>query len=406
MTSPVAATVSATGISAPNFATVYAYLVSQFQLIYGADSYLGNDSADGQWIGVIAQAITDCNAAAVGVYNSFSPATGVGNGLSSNVKLNGLTRIQGSFSTATLTVVGVANTVITNGQAQDTNGNLWALTSPVTIPNAGTINVAATCTTIGAIAAGANTINSIATPILGWQTVNNSSAAATGNAVETDAQLRVRQAASVALPSVAIFTGITAAIAQVTGVTRVTPYENATNTSDGNGIPANTLAFVVEGGWQSDSGVAIGKAIASKIPPGIPTYRTGSGGNTQTITDANGYTRIINFMVAGNGAPGGTGTSNSIGVNVQVHGLNGYATSTSALITSALQSVISNIPIGGTVNVAQLTQAALLIGTPQASTFLVKTLQINSNGGGFQSTDLALTWNVAAVPGSISVSTV
>lgn len=400
MTSPVAATVSATGISAPNYASVYSYLVSQFQSIYGADAWLGNDSADGQWVGVIAQAISDCNSAAVAVYNSFSPTTAQGNGLSSNVKINGLTRISGSFSVAVLTIVGVAGTTITNGVAQDTNGNQWALFSPITIPNAGTIQVLATCTTIGAVSAGANTINSIATPILGWQTVNNASAATAGNAVETDAQLRLRQAASVALPSTSIFAGIAAAIAQVTGVTRVTPYENNTSSTDGNGLPANNLAFAVEGGGAQ----AIATAIASKIPPGIPSYKTGAGGTTYNITDSAGYTKVVNFMVAGNGGP--SGTFNTIGVNVTVHGLNGYATSTSALITSALQSVINNIPIGGTVNVAQLIQTALLIGTPQASTFLLKSLQVNSNGGGFQSTDITLAFNVAAVPGTISVSTV
>lgn len=400
MTSPVAATVSATGISAPNYAAVFSYLVSQFQSIYGADSYLGNDSADGQWIGVISQAITDCNAAAVAVYNSFSPTTGQGNGLSSNVKINGLTRIPGSFSTATLTVVGVANTIITNGQAQDTNGNLWALTSPVTIPNSGTINVAATCTTIGAVAASANAINSIATPILGWQTVNNASAAATGNAVETDAQLRVRQAASVALPSQNVFQGIAAAIAQVTGVTRVTPYENNTGSTNSNGIPDTKLAFVVEGGVA----LSIAQAIASKIPPGIGTYTSGAGASSFTITDSSGYTKVVGFMASGNGAP--SGTFATIGVNISIHTLNGYASSTATLIQAALQSLINNIPIGGVVNVAQLIQTALLQGTQQAVTFLVKSLQINSNGGGFQSTDITLTWNIAAIPGVISVSTV
>ena len=400
MTSPVAATVSATGISAPNYASVYSYLVSQFQSIYGADAWLGNDSADGQWVGVIAQAITDCNNAAVAVYNSFSPTTAQGNGLSSNVKINGLTRIAGSFSTATLTVVGQAQTIITNGVAQDTNGNQWALVSPVTIPNAGTINVSATCTTIGTISAGANTISSIATPILGWQTVNNASAATAGNAVETDAQLRLRQAASVSLPSTSIFAGIAAAIAQVTGVTRVTPYENNTNTSNGNGIPANTLAFVVEGGTP----ISVAQAIGGKIPPGIGTYITAPGGANFTITDSSGYTKVVGFMNAGNG--GSSGTFNTIGVNVSIHALNGYATSTADLITSALQSVINNIPIGGTVNVAQLIQTALLIGTPQSTTFLVKSLQINSNGGGFQSTDISLVWNIGAIPGPISVSSV
>lgn len=400
MTSPVAATVSATGISAPNYAAVFSYLVGQFQAIYGADAYLGNDSADGQWIGIIASAITDCNNAAVAVYNSFSPTTAQGNGLSSNVKLNGLQRIPGSFSTATLTVVGVAGTTITNGQAQDTNGNLWELPSPTTIPNAGTISVSATCTTLGAVSAGANTINAIATPILGWQTVNNASAATAGNAVETDAQLRTRQSVSVALPSTSIFAGIAASIAQVVGVTRVAPYENNTSATNGNGMPANTLAFVVEGGVP----LSVAQAIASKIPPGIGTYATGAGASSFTITDSAGYTKVVGFMAAGNGAP--SGTFATIGVNISIHILNGYASSTATLIQTALQSLINTTAIGGIVNVAQLIQTALLQGTPQAVTFLVKSLQININGGGFQSTDITLAFNVAAVPGVISVSTV
>jgi len=389
MTSPVAATVSTTGISAPNFATVYSYLVSQFQAIYGADSYLGNDSADGQWIGVITQAITDCNAAAVAVYNAFSPTTAQGNGLSSNVKINGLTRIAGSYSTATLTVVGVAGTVITNGQAQDTNGNLWALPSPTTIPNAGTINVMATCTTIGAITAGSNAINSIATPILGWQTVNNSSAAVQGNPVETDAQLRARQSVSVALPSTTIFLGILASLQQVPGVTRVTGYENNTNSTNGNGIPANTLCFVVENGSQT----AIANAIASKMSPGISTY----GNTSTTITDAAGTTRVINYQ---------TPTESTITASITVHALNGWASSTSAIITAAVSAYFSSIPTGGVVNVASATAAALLSGTSYASTFLVKSLQINKNGGAYQGTDLSLAFSEAATPGTSVVSTV
>jgi len=389
MTSPVAATISTTGISAPNYASVYSYLVSQFQAIYGADSYLGNDSADGQWIGVIAQAITDCNSAAVAVYNAFSPTTAQGNGLSSNVKINGLTRIAGSFSTAILTVVGVAGTVITNGQAQDTNGNLWALPSPTTIPNAGTINVTATCTTIGAITAGSNAINSIATPVLGWQTVNNASSATQGNPVETDAQLRARQAVSVALPSITVFVGIIAALQQVPGVTRVAGYENNTNSTNGNGIPANTLCFVVENGAQA----AIAAAIASKMPPGIATY----GNVTTIITDTAGTTRTINYQ---------TQTVATITASITVHALNGWASSTAAIITAAVSAYFSSIAIGGVVNVAAATAAALLTGTQYASTFLVKSLQVNKNGGGYQSTDISLGFAEAATPGTSIVSTV
>ena len=88
----LAATVSSTGISAPTMDQILTSLQSSFQSIYGSDVYLGPDSQDGQWLGVLAQAIHDCNDAAIFVFNQFSPATSIGTGLSSVVKINGLIR--------------------------------------------------------------------------------------------------------------------------------------------------------------------------------------------------------------------------------------------------------------------------------------------------------------------------
>src|ERR1700674_260040 len=98
--SGLAPVVSATGITAGTFSQWLAYFVGQYQAIYGADSYLGNDSQDGQFIGVIAQSLADTCAGAVAVYNSMSPQTAQGVGLSSRVKMNGLKRLLPSNSTA------------------------------------------------------------------------------------------------------------------------------------------------------------------------------------------------------------------------------------------------------------------------------------------------------------------
>jgi hypothetical protein len=400
MTSPVALTITPAGPIAPDYATVYAYLVAKFQSIYGADAWAGDDSQDGQWIGIIAQAFADCNAAGVAVYNAFSPTTAQGTGLASNVKLNGLQKIQGSYSTAQWTINGQANSPISNGAVQDSNGVLWSLPALVTIPSSGTIVITATCQTLGAISPGAGT-TTIATPTYGWQSavpVNNS--AALGNAVETDAELRVRQANSVALPSTTILAGIAASIAQVLGVTRVAAYENNGNAPNSNGVPANTLAFVVEGG----APLPIQQAIALKTV-GIGTYATGAGAQSTTITDSAGYSKLVAFMQAGAGAPNGTFAT--IGVEITISTLNGWASTTSAQISAAVAAVINTTGIGGVVNVAQLIQAALLAGTPQVGTYLLKSLQINSNGGAYQSTDITLAWNIGPVSsaGNVVVAT-
>lgn len=386
MASPVAATINESGITAPPYSAIYAYFVAQYQAIFGADAYLGNDSQDGQWIGIVAQALADCNSSSVAVYNSFSPVTGQGNGLSSNVKINGLTRLAGSFSTALVTIVGQANTPIQNGLAQDGNGNTWALPSLVTIPNSGTIDVIATCATLGAVAAAPGSISTIQTPIQGWQSVTNSSAASLGNPVETDAQLRLRQAASTAAPAHTVFDGIIADIAAVTGVIRVAGYENNTAGTDGNGVPAGDLAFVVDGGNVN----AIAAAIAAKISPGVPTYQTGSGGQSVAVTDSKGYTKTINFMTHA------SGTTATINVNLTIHGLNGWSTATEAIITAALSAYLANLSIQAANGAAQILSytglivAAYLPGTPYAGTFLIKAMTFNLNNGGNVTTDISV----------------
>jgi uncharacterized phage protein gp47/JayE len=60
--------------------------------------------------------------------------------------------------------------------------------------------VTATCANSGAVAALAGTITTINTPTRGWTSVTNPAAATVGAPAETDAELRIRQGQSVALP--------------------------------------------------------------------------------------------------------------------------------------------------------------------------------------------------------------
>ena len=88
----LSAKVTAEGISAPDYQTILSTLISYFQQIYGSDAYLEPDSKDGQMVALMALAIHDANNTAITVYNCFSPATGYGAALTSNVKINGISR--------------------------------------------------------------------------------------------------------------------------------------------------------------------------------------------------------------------------------------------------------------------------------------------------------------------------
>ncbi|AMM17517.1 hypothetical protein AX768_25290 [Burkholderia sp. PAMC 28687] len=383
-----APTIDATGITAPSYADVLSFLKAQYQSIYGSDIYLESDSQDGQFLAIIASAINDANAVAISVYNAFSPATAQGANLSSVVKINGIARAVSSFSTVDLTIVGQVGIPIANGVVQDTNQVKWDLPASVTIPPAGTIVVTATCETPGAIAAVAGSVNQISTPTRGWQTVTNVSAAALGNPVELDPALRQRQTVSTAIPSLTVLDGINGAVANVAGVTRLTPYENDTGSTDANGIPAHTISLVVEGG----DATAIATAIATKKTPGGGTYGT----TTVTVTDVYGIPHPINFFRP---------TQQTVTVAIAMKALTGYTSATGVLVQNAVAAYINAVALGGGPAKAVEWDSCITAAKSVAggNTFKITSLTLTGPGGA-GAPDVPLAFNQSAVATAAGVT--
>jgi uncharacterized phage protein gp47/JayE len=335
--SPTAAYVDATGIHTRTYNDIVGYLNNQFQAIYGSDIYIEPDSQDGQMIGIFSLALSDVNAACVAVYNSFSPSTAQGVGLSSNVKINGLTRAVPSHSTVGLLLTGTAYTVITNGIAQDASGSRWLLPPSVEIPASGQLTVTATAEAAGAIAALAGTIIRIATVTLGWQSVTNPLGAVPGAPVESDSALRQRQATSTADPSVTVLAGIVGAILELPGVTACKPYENDTSTDytatappQGVGpLPPKSISMVVQGGDQ----VAICDTILLHKTPGCFTYGT----TRNTVNDVYGLPHDIGFYIP---------TPVAVGVNIALNAGAGYSTLIGTQISEAVAAYINALGSG------------------------------------------------------------
>ncbi|EAW0367701.1 hypothetical protein GAP85_01545 [Salmonella enterica] len=283
----LSATVTAEGISAPDYQTILDTLTSYFQQIYGSDAYLEPDSKDGQMVALVALAIHDANNTAISVYNCFSPVTGYGAALTSNVKINGIARKGATNSTVDLLLTGTAGTTITNGTVKDTNNVIWRLPDSVVIGVDGTVTVTAICSNSGAVAALAGTITIINTPTRGWTSVTNPAAATVGAPAETDAELRIRQGQSVAIPSITPFEGVDGAIANIAGVTRHKLYENDTGKTDGNGLPPHSISAIVDGGDVTE----IAKTIRGNKGQGVRTW----GKTSVTVPDKYGNPHIISF---------------------------------------------------------------------------------------------------------------
>ena len=347
------------GLSLPTYPAILADNLQAFLNIYGTAQYTAPDSAIYQLISIISLKQADVNAALQLAYNQSSPQTAVGAGLDRQVKMNGLAREPFTYSTVLLTVVGTALITITNGAAQDQNGNIWSLPTSVLIPNSGTISVTAVCTTPGAVSAEPGAVNIINTPIAGWTSVTNSVAAVTGEPIEPDSALRARQAISVALPSLTPVSSTIAAVLAASGVIRMAPgyptpsgpgssIENPTGATDSWGNPPHSISMVVE----CTNTITVATAIYEKKTIGCFT----NGTTHVPIVDAvTGVTETISFYQP---------TNYPIFILVTIHGYGAVpTTAATTAVQTALVMYLNELAIGETVSVGAVFYEAMAVNS-------------------------------------------
>ncbi len=320
-----------------------ATITGYFQQIYGSDAYIDPDSKDGQMVALVALAIHDANNTAIAVYNSFSPSTAIGAGLSSNVKINGITRRAATNSTVDLLLTGTVGTAITNGSVRDANRVVWNLPATVVIGSDGTVVATATCANSGAVAAVAGSVNAINTPTRGWASVTNPLAATVGVPAEKDAELRVRQSQSVALPSLTPFEAVDGAIANIDGVTRHKLYENDTDVPDANGLPPHSIAAIVEGG----DATVIANSIRGVKGQGVTPY----GSTVIVVPDKYGNPHPVGFSRP---------VDVPIYVKITITPLTGYTSQVGDEIKAAVAAYINSLAIGASVLLSRIYSPANL----------------------------------------------
>jgi uncharacterized phage protein gp47/JayE len=134
----------------------------------------------------------------------------------------------------------------------------------------------------------ANTITKIVTPILGWDSVTNPIAATEGQLRETDEELRLRFRNSKFERATNTLDAMYSALQGVEGVEQVIIYENDTNVTDGNGVPAKSFLPIIVGGLSLD----IANAIWDNKPVGILSF----GNTTVNIDDIQGFPHAVSFQ--------------------------------------------------------------------------------------------------------------
>jgi uncharacterized phage protein gp47/JayE len=381
--------VTENGITAPTYAEILEYYKDQARQIFGDDIVLDNDSADGQLIAIFAAALSDVNAQAIATYNAFNPQTAKGAALDSVVKVNGLTRREATASQAVLRIIGQAGTQIVNGIAIDALRNRWLLPELVTIPASGEISVTARAEKLGSIEAPAGSIDTIGTPTLGWQSVTNVNPATVGVAVETDAEPPARQDQSTARESVSLWEGIVASLREVDGVVRVSGVNNDTGSADADGIPAHSIAMVVEGGEDED----IARTIFDKKGEGVATY----GSTSVTLLDEFSNSNTVSFSRP---------TIVQIEAALSIRTGPGYNPELLTAIRQEMADYINSLAIGADVEIASVLGTVAMNGDVPETRFLVTGLTIARAGEQQASLPIEIEWNEAAAcsPDDITIT--
>lgn len=145
-----------------------------------------------------------------------------------------------------------------------------------------------TCTVAGVVPQEANTVNTIATPLMGWDSVLNPENAVQGKDLESDEELRIRFRDSKFIRAQNITDALYAALLATDGVVTAGVFENDSDSYNATyDLPPHSFRAVVQGGAAPD----IARVIWNNKPLGIAAQ----GNTVETIKDSQNWPRDIRF---------------------------------------------------------------------------------------------------------------
>lgn len=291
--------ITTSGLTIKTITEVIADLTASLQATYGDDINVSQNSPDGQLINIFAQAVIDNLELLADIYNTFSIESAYGTILDQRVALNGIARVAGTYTVTPVTITVDRALTLTGLDALDSDptavvftvsddaGNQFQLVTTKIFSASGSSSLDFQSSVIGQIETTLNSITNQVTSTLGVTAVNNPSAVTTlGVDEETDAQLKIRHAASFKLASTGPADAVRAAVLSADNVVDAYVVENATS-APVSSVPANSLWVIANGGTDAD----VAAAIYSKKAPGCGLY----GSVSVTVTRPQGNSASISF---------------------------------------------------------------------------------------------------------------
>lgn len=254
--------INSTGTIVPDTSEILTGTVAEYQTAFGADLVTTPDSPAGVLVTAEALSRTQVvnnNAAAA---NQINPNIAAGVFLDAIMALTGTQRrpavrtlVQG------VTLAGIAGTVVPAGsRAATAAGDQFETTIGAVIGGGGTITVDFQSVEFGPIPCPTHDLNVVVSAVLGWETVDNTTAGTLGSATQSDFQARATRNNMLGFQGISEAAAITSALYNVPGVQSLFYQENiAATTVSINGISmvAHSIYVCVNGGTNADVAAAL-----------------------------------------------------------------------------------------------------------------------------------------------------
>jgi hypothetical protein len=240
-----------TGLIVPDTQTLKTAVQGEFTTAFGSSLILTDSSPQGVLINAEVLARTRTLQLSASIGNQINPNYAGGVFLDSILALTGSQRTSSSFTIVPIVVTGITGVTIPQGSVvQDISGNMYATIAPITIDGItnGTVQAVAS----GALLVSPNTITTIISNTIGWETVNNVVAQSSiGSTDQSDVAARTLRLNTLALQGDSLSQAITSGVNAVPGVTSLFYQQNDEPYAQTlNNVPmvANSLYVCVDGG--------------------------------------------------------------------------------------------------------------------------------------------------------------
>lgn len=235
---------------------------------------------------------------------------------------------------------------------------------------------------VGAVEQPAGTMDIIATPILGWDSVTNPTDASIGGLLETDEELRERFRNSKFEKATNVIESLYTAILGIQGVLDLKIYENDTNIVDSNGVNGHSFLTIVNGGL----GTSIAQAIWENKPIGILSQ----GDTTVTVLDSQGLPHDVSFTRP---------TLRNVFIEIDLDTNSSFPSNGEQLIKDALITHFSGLRIGDDVIYSRLYTPINSVAGHQ-----VNSLKIGTSPSPTGTTNVVIDFDEIATTDSVSIT--